>query len=117
VLPVRIPSELQPAILDVRHAVHQIFLKQPRRQLRCREPRIPRRATKEKHFLPAGKNARTQYLRKKLAQPRATRKNKLPCRNSFPSRRDNLPKTLLVATRRRYLRDLHLHPVLARVAH
>src|SRR5437016_5150475 len=80
---VLVEGNFQPAALDVRHAVHQILLKQPRWQRRRSKPRFSRRYPEKENFLPRWKNARAQHIREDLAEPSAACKNKLPGRNPF----------------------------------
>src|SRR5256884_122778 len=80
---VLVEGNFQPAALDVRHAVHQILLKQPRWQRRRSKPRFSRRYPEKENFLPRWKNARAQRIREDLAEPSAACKNKLPGRNPF----------------------------------
>ena len=72
-----IDRDLQSPVLNVRHPIHFVRLKKPRRQCGRSEPRIAGRNAEEKHFLPARKDSRAQNFREQLSEPRATREDEM----------------------------------------
>src|SRR5580704_9582888 len=86
---VAVERNLESARLDIRHSVSFIILKHESWKRRRSKPRVAGRHSEKINLLPRRENPLAKHVGKKLAEPRAARKNKNIGLKFFPTAQSN----------------------------